>query len=143
MLLWNRGLVLGAIALVGAGSLIAQESKTTTTKNTVITVQSPAKGSKANDDKPSRRLPNYYGQLDLTDEQKTKVYAVQDKYEGQIDALEKQIEDLKAKRAVESEAVLTADQKKKLLTAMEEAKAKGKAKKKAATEKADAKATTK
>jgi Spy/CpxP family protein refolding chaperone len=67
------------------------------------------------------RLPAQYGKLGLTDAQKTKVYGVQGKYEDQLDALEKQISDLKAKRDQEVEAVLTADQR-KILKALVESK---------------------
>lgn len=74
--------------------------------------------------KPTNRLPSNYGKLGLTDAQKDKVYAVQDKYETQLDALEEQIKSLKAKRSSETEAVLSAEQKKILKDLTDEAKEK-------------------
>lgn len=77
-------------------------------------------GAAAADDKdapkdpPARAkgfLPQYWKDLGLSDDQKQKVYTVQNKYADQIDKLEAQIKDLKAKERLE---VLTADQKKKL-----------------------------
>lgn len=72
-------------------------------------------------DSKKGRLPPQYGKLGLTDPQKTKIYAVQGKYEDQLDALEKQISDLKAKRDHEVETVLTDDQR-KILKALVESK---------------------
>ena len=79
---------------------------------------------KPDEKKTTNRLPSNYGKLGLADAQKTKVYAVQDKYEGEIDVLNEKLKSLKAKRDTEIEAVLTADQKKTLkeLTASKEAK---------------------
>lgn len=72
----------------------------------------PAAGAPAK--KTINRLPNNYGKLDLTSSQKQKIYDAQNKYREQIEALEKQIADLAAKRAAEVEAVLTPEQKTKL-----------------------------
>lgn len=63
---------------------------------------------------PSRRVPNYFGQLGLTEDQRESIYKVQAKNQPQIDALEKQLEDLRAQALKECEAVLTADQKRML-----------------------------
>lgn len=59
-------------------------------------------------------LPQYWKDLGLSDEQKQQVYTVQNKYAGEVDKLEEQIKDLKAKMAKERLDVLTAAQKKKL-----------------------------
>jgi Spy/CpxP family protein refolding chaperone len=64
--------------------------------------------------KTINRLPNNYGKLDLTSSQKQKIYDAQNKYREQIEALEKQIADLTAKKNAEVEAVLTPEQKAKL-----------------------------
>ena len=79
---------------------------------------------KAEDRKPTNRLPSNYGKLGLTDAQKDKVYAVQEKYDTQLDALEEQIKSLKGKRSSETEAVLSAEQKKILKDLTDEAKEK-------------------
>lgn len=59
-----------------------------------------------------KRLPRFYGQLNLNDEQKQKVYAIQDKYEPQIAELQTKIRELRKKSSDESMAVLTDEQKK-------------------------------
>jgi Spy/CpxP family protein refolding chaperone len=78
--------------------------------------------AKSDDKKPTNRLPANYGKLGLTDAQKDKVYAIQDKYEKQVDELEAQLKAIKAKRESEVEAVLSAEQKKILKDLNEEAK---------------------
>ncbi len=59
-------------------------------------------------------LPMYWKDLGLSEEQKQKVYAVQAKYNDEIDALEAKIKELKGKMAKERFELLTADQKKRL-----------------------------
>jgi Spy/CpxP family protein refolding chaperone len=87
-----------AIVLIAPGLSGADEAKPTTT------TPSKAKGF----------LPQYWKDLGLTDDQKQQVYTIQNKYNDEIDKLEAQIKDLKAKIAKERLEVLTADQKKKL-----------------------------
>jgi hypothetical protein len=68
-------------------------------------------------DPPSKvkgMLPQYWGKLGLSDEQKQNVYRIQGKYNEEIDKLEAKIKDLKAARDKEARAVLTADQRKRL-----------------------------
>lgn len=60
------------------------------------------------------QLPQNWGKLGLSDDQKQKVYSIQAKYGEEIDKLESQIRELKQKMAKERLEVLTADQKKKL-----------------------------
>lgn len=57
------------------------------------------------------RLPPHFGKLGLSEPQKTQIYAVQAKYEDQLEALERQMEALKEKRDGEIEMALNADQK--------------------------------
>ena len=67
----------------------------------------------------NKQLPQNWGKLGLSDEQKKKIYALQDEYGPKIADLRKQIEDLTKKEREEMAAVLTAEQKdhlKKLLT---------------------------
>ena len=68
------------------------------------------------------RVPANYAKLDLTEDQKTKIYNVQAKYKEQIDALNLQLKDLRAKEMQEITEVLTADQKTKLQEFEEAAK---------------------
>ena len=99
------------------------------------TTKGAAAEKKAEDKKPTNRLPSNYGKLGLTDAQKDKVYAVQEKYDAQLDALEEQIKLLKAKRSSETEAVLSVEQKKILKDLTDEAKEKPKSKKSEANSK--------
>lgn len=91
--------------------------------NRAIAAAQKEKAVKA-EKKPSPRLPNNYGKLDLSDAQKDQIYTAQAKYNGQIDALEEQIKSLKEKRDDEIEAVLTAAQKQKLKALQSETKRK-------------------
>ncbi len=70
------------------------------------------------------RLPAPYGKIGLSEEQRKKIYDIQNKYEPQIDELEKKIEDLKKQQAAEVETVLTANQKAELVNLRDEAKKK-------------------
>ncbi len=81
-----------------------------------------AAAEKKEDKKPVNRLPANYGKLGLTDAQRDKVYAINDKYEPQLDALEEQLKTLRAKRTTEIEAVLTPEQKKALKDITDDAK---------------------
>lgn len=104
----------GAYAVVAAPALLAQKAETK------AEAKAPAKTEAK---KSSKRLPNFYGDL-VDGVQKEKIYAVQEKYTAQIDALAAQIKDLQAKRDAEFEAVLTAEQKVKLEKARADSKAK-------------------
>lgn len=64
--------------------------------------------------KAKGRVPANYAKIDLSEEQKTKIYEVQDKYKEQIAALQAQLKELQAKQTKEVEDVLTAEQKAKL-----------------------------
>ena len=111
--------VLSSLVLLACCSLAAwsQEAPKPT--------KAPAKSvAGAEDKKPTNRLPSNYGKLGLTDAQKDKVYAIQEKYDAQLDALEEQIKSLKAKRSSETEAVLSPEQKKILKDLTDEAKEK-------------------
>ena len=59
-------------------------------------------------------LPQYWGKLGLSNEQKQTIYKIQGKYNEEIDKLEARIKELKSTRDKEARAVLTTDQRKKL-----------------------------
>jgi Spy/CpxP family protein refolding chaperone len=81
----------------------------------VSTAQDPKPGTKEEPKtKAKGQLPMYWGQIGLSDEQKQKVYTIQNKHNEEIDKLEAQIKAIKEKMAKERGEVLTADQKKKL-----------------------------
>ena len=99
---------------------------------------------KAKPAKPRGRVPANYGQLELSEEQKNKIYDVQGKYKEQIDELNQKLRDLRAKELQEIQEVLTPDQKKKLAEIEEAAKKERLAKaEKAKAEKAAKKAEDK
>ena len=109
----------------------------------VAVAQEAGKAEKSADAKSSKkassgdRLPANYAKIGLSEDQKKKIYDVQNKFEAQIDTLEKQIADLKAKQKAEVESVLTPEQHKALQTAIEDSKKKSAEKKKATEAKAD------
>jgi len=73
--------------------------------------------------KPRGRVPNHYGKIGLTNEQKDEIYAIQAKYREQIDTLQEQINEIQQEEASEIYLVLTDNQKeslKKILTEVAE-----------------------
>lgn len=59
-------------------------------------------------------LPFYFGKLGIEDDQKLKLYAIDDDYASKIEALEKQIETLENERDAKMETLLTPGQKLRL-----------------------------
>lgn len=117
------GLWCSMVAVLVAGSLVfAQDEKKPEGKG-------PAK-------KVQNRVPDNFGKLNLSDEQKTKIYAVQAAHQAKIDELNAQLKALKEKIQAEVDAILTPDQLKQLNEIRAEAKKKqADAKAKAATDK--------
>lgn len=72
---------------------------------------------------PAGRLPNYFGRLGVSNEQRQRIYAIQADYKNEIDALQKQIDDLVAKRDQEIQAILTDIQREQLKKLIAEAEA--------------------
>jgi hypothetical protein len=124
--------------LVGGLPLGAQESKSGKSQDT------KSKQSKADDTPskkgrtrsappdPTHRVPSGYAKLGLTPQQKEAMYKIQGKYYPRIQALEKQIDELRSKRDSECEAILTPTQKKLLQQQGEQRKAAAAARKEAA-----------
>ncbi len=84
-----------------------------------LAVLGPTAGQEPKDPNFRGRLPAYYGEL-VTEAQRQQIYAVQEKYEKQISALEDQLEALKKKRETEIKAVLSEEQRAKLKRKQEE-----------------------
>jgi Spy/CpxP family protein refolding chaperone len=102
---------LSLLALLGgmfvmAGGLVGQEAKKDDPKKEETTAK--VKG----------KLPQYWGKIGLTDEQKQTIYKIQGKYGTEIDKLKAKIEELETTRDKEMKAVLSADQKKALEAAL-------------------------
>lgn len=76
--------------------------------------QEEAASSKPAVKKTYRRLPNYFGQIGLSNEQREEIYSIQEKAGEQLEALKRQIEAVTRKRDSDVRAVLTDDQKKRL-----------------------------
>ena len=56
------------------------------------------------------RLPNYYGQVGISEEQRQNVYRIQSEYEERIEKLLDELEELRADRDAEVAGVLTDEQ---------------------------------
>src|SRR5262245_16759689 len=73
---------------------------------------------KSKEEKPTAKmrgqLPQNWGKLVLSDEQNQKVYHIRNEYQTKMDALRKQIDDLRERERKELEAVLTGAQKERL-----------------------------
>jgi hypothetical protein len=126
--LWRGGMVCVALAL--AVSIANSEDKKGTGKDAEKPSAKAAKEStgksrtKTASKEGRKRLPRYYGKLGLSDGQREKIYSIQAKHESEIDKLEKQLADAKAKQDSECRKVLNADQKKQLSEAVKAGKAK-------------------
>lgn len=76
--------------------------------------QEPKKEAKKDEPKAKGVLPQNWGKLGLSDDQKQDIYKIQTKHNAEIDKLEAKIKELKAARDKEMKTVLTPDQKKRL-----------------------------
>lgn len=68
----------------------------------------------AKEAKVTGRLPQYYGKAGVDAAQKKKIYEIQAKFKSKIDALEKEMEELKSQQETEIRAVLTPAQLKQV-----------------------------
>lgn len=84
------------------------QSKATQSKST------KAAASSKKVDAKYRRLPSYFGQLKLKEEQRNEVYEIKAEYGPKIEELEKQLEKLREEMMKEIEGTLTTTQKRAL-----------------------------
>ncbi|WP_339729302.1 hypothetical protein [uncultured Gimesia sp.] len=96
-----------ALTVCTVDSLPAQKKEASPAKTN-------AKETKTTSKKSKGRVPPHYGKLDLTQEQKDKIYSIKANYKSQIDSLKKQLAELNKKQKTECETVLTSEQKTKL-----------------------------
>lgn len=117
--------------------MTATESMAQTTAKSKDTAKSPAARSTepAKASAEFRRVPQYFAQVDLTDEQREKLYSIREKHSKKLDQLEAELAALRATILSDSEAVLTPAQRSNLNKLRGEAKAKATAKSKAAAKK--------
>lgn len=90
---------------------------------------SPAK--QKDDDTFRPRLPNYYGQIGITQQQRKVIYTIQRQYHKRIRELERRLEAVKGERDVKIYNVLTPLQKKLLQQRKEAARLRREARRKA------------
>jgi phage host-nuclease inhibitor protein Gam len=125
----------GLVAFSFAASLPAQtqeKSKTATKSAGNTGVDSTRKAADTSKDaKDYRRVPQYFGQVGLSDDQHEKIYSIREKYAIQQAKLEEELASMQDKIMRECEAVLLPEQRNELTKLRGEAKAKAKAKSKA------------
>ena len=90
------------------------------TPYSVIAKDEPA--AKAGEGSGTRRVPPHFAKLDLTGDQKNRIYTIQEQYDGKIDALLAEVEHLKLQRDSEIESVLSKGQREELKKYLDEAK---------------------
>ncbi len=75
-------------------------------------VDDPGRAAEGRD--PSRRVPNHFGQIGLTIEQREAIYKIRKTHQEKVDALKAQIAEAEAKSMSECESVLNETQRKLL-----------------------------
>ncbi len=96
-------LAMVAVVLMGRPPLVAQEP---------ASAPKPAATAPRKKADPAHRVPDYFGQIGLTTEQRASIYNLQGKRIEKIDALKKQIAAERAEMLAECEGVLTETQRK-------------------------------
>jgi len=113
-----------AIAVLGAGTAFTQDDKPTA-KATQKAKQKKTRKA------PRGRLPNHYGKLGLSKDQKTKIYGIQRTYRARLQDLQQQIEDLRQQETIEIQQALSDDQREQLVGLLKEAQERRAARRKA------------
>jgi Spy/CpxP family protein refolding chaperone len=85
---------------------------------------------------PSRRVPDHFGQIGLSAQQRESIYKIREKHQPKIDALERQLREVRAQVLAECEGILTVSQKQIL---EQRRQAAGEARKSRATARTEAK----
>ncbi len=99
------------LGFVAAGNVQSEQADETSPK---VTGQAPEESKPATPrKKPRGRLPNQYGQLGISEQQRTKIYELQSGFNAQIAKLRDQIDLLETQRNTEVRNVLTEDQQKR------------------------------
>lgn len=110
------GLRRGAFISLSMGLVIAASSFSSLAQDAAKKAPEKSAGTPVVKKKgdPSRRVPDHFGQIGLTQEQRESIYKVRKSHQEQIDTLKKQITEAESKSLNECEAVLTETQKKLL-----------------------------
>lgn len=84
------------------------------TAGTLTSFAQPQKSSKADETKKAtskfHRLPAYYGKLELKEEQIEEIYSIRETFGKKIEALQKELADLREEQAEKTKDVLTRTQ---------------------------------
>jgi len=130
-------LVLTLIALpVLSSGAMAQESPKAkasggTSSDPVLLPRKKADTDKSAED--YRRVPPYFGQVNLTKDQRESIYAIREKYAKRQAQLEEELASIRDNVLRESESVLSKEQRDRLIQLRGQAKSKASAKSKAKT----------
>ena len=110
-------ILLGGVALDSAANAQSSRSRSSASqkKSSSRSTKSSSKSRSTKSKSSSKnRLPAYYAQIGLKDEQRDEIYEIQDSYRKEIAALQKKLDDLREDMTDEIEDVLTRTQKTKL-----------------------------
>ena len=121
-----------ALSVTAGTSVKAQATKPTAGADAKSKSAAAAKASAE-----FRRVPQYFAQVDLSPDQREKLYSIREKHARKLDQLEAELASERAAAMTESEAVLTAPQRAALNKLRVEGKAKAAAKSKSTTKKAN------
>lgn len=135
-----------AAMVLGSGLALAQSpanSKSAATKSTngVDSTRTAADVSKSS--RNFRRVPPYFGQVGITDEQRETIYSIREKYAIRQAQIEEELAGIQDKIQVECEAVLTPEQRTELIRLKGAAKAKAKSRTKSSAKPSTKDAATK
>jgi hypothetical protein len=113
MLRLRLAVMLLLVALLGTGWVAGQDKKSDD-KKTEKKKNDKTEVKKGLPARVKGYLPAGYGKLGLSDEQKQKIYKIQNSYKAKIADLQRQIKQLKTSQREEREKVLTPEQLKRL-----------------------------
>lgn len=125
----NYYLKVFAVLLTGVSLAICSVDSLPAQKKEAGKAEATAKETKPAAKKSKGRLPNHFGKLNLSDEQRDKIYKIQASYKSEIDSLKKQLAELNKKKDAEIATVLEPSQKSILDKILAEAASKKTAKK--------------
>ena len=110
-----RTLLIVCVLALTTSTMLAQTQTKTPKDTQKATGKTPAKKFRG-------RLPSGYGQIGITQKQRTTIYGIQEKYHAEIEELQQRLDALKEKQSEEIHNVLTDEQKGKLKTRQDKPK---------------------
>ena len=128
----SKSVYLLLIVFTGIALIICTPCALTAQKKESKTAKTSATAKKSVTKKSKGRVPPHYGKLNLSNDQRNKIYEIKAGYKTQLDSLKKQLAELTQKQKTECEGVLTASQKSTLDKILSDAASKRSANKKTA-----------